>query len=194
MEQIVNLGYTVEAVDVPKNGAIMEAVQIVDGTNCRPVIYTDRIISETETAEQAAEMVVNIYLSNREPDFDASALVKKDFVLDHLRVGLGRSTQDNTIKRSCDLDDRIEEYLYVIVSTEGDHFATTRVKPELLSAVGINAQDAWKAAEQNTFKETEITDILACWQSLDHRCRRKWTGRQCLLSLTASGSRERLRF
>lgn len=92
----------------------------------------------------------------------------RDYILDHLFIGLQRESAQNIVKRSCSFEG-IESYLHVRDKDSENRVFFIKATPELLETLKIEEETAWKYAELHTFSETilksmsevisEITDM-----------------------------------
>lgn len=86
-------------------------------------------------------------------------LMDREFVLDHLYIGLQKVSKDSIVKRPTQFCG-IESYLYVYVSDNGECHKTARIGKRVLDEMSINLDEAWNRAEQNTFSEIKIGSIF----------------------------------
>lgn len=85
---------------------------------------------------------------------DISEILNKDFVMEHIFIGLQRSGDGNIIKRNSGFDG-IESYL-MIKWEEDKQYHCIKVTSGILSSLSIYANEAWEQAERNTNEETRI--------------------------------------
>lgn len=92
-----------------------------------------------------------------QPAVSASADIAPEWILDHITIALQRTSEDQLVKRPCDLDG-IEQYLILSGEQDGS-FYSVKVVPVLLSNVGIAEDQAWDRALENLSADTHITSL-----------------------------------
>lgn len=80
-----------------------------------------------------------------------------EWILEHLSIALQRTSDENLVKRSCDLDG-IEQYLILQGERDGSCY-TVKVVPIILANVGIDENQAWEKALENLSNDTQITSL-----------------------------------
>ena len=160
-------GFTAEATDIEKNNVICHGIQFKQD-RIAPVIYTDSIIAEAEKNGTPLESIVNgiiaIYETHSTPAIDIDKIMTKPYIMEHVRIGLQRKTGEEIIKRTCPLDEAIEEYLYITLEM-GDGAGSIKIKAGMLEAAGIEEPEAWTQAENNTFNDTTVEDMSIVMQA-----------------------------
>lgn len=86
-----------------------------------------------------------------------SEILTRDFVMEHIFIGLQRSGEENIIKRDSGFGG-IESYLMIKWEEENKYFYV-KITLEILNNLNIYANEAWERAERNTNKETKIVAI-----------------------------------
>lgn len=86
-----------------------------------------------------------------------SEILNKDFVMEHIFIGLQRSGEENILKRDSGFEG-IESYL-MIRWEEEDKYCYVKIMHEILCILNINANEVWEQAERNTNKETKIVTM-----------------------------------
>ena len=82
-------------------------------------------------------------------------ITDKDFILESVRIGVQKVSNQAGIKRSTEYDG-IEQYLYY-----GEDEWYIRLTDEILKSAGItNKNKLWDVARKNTFKHTTIKSML----------------------------------
>lgn len=87
-------------------------------------------------------------------------LSDREFVLDHLCIGLQKVSNDSLIKRPTQFSG-IESYLYIHVGDNGEWFKTARVGKSVMEELNIELDEAWSRAEQNTFSDIRVESIFS---------------------------------
>lgn len=92
----------------------------------------------------------------------------RNYILDHLFISLQRKSDQNIVKKPCGFEG-IESYLHIRDKDDEAGFFFIKITSQLLEALEIEEETAWKYAELHTFAETtlkslsevfsEITDI-----------------------------------
>lgn len=150
-------GYEAEAHDVTKNGVPFEGIIIKTESNISPVIYTEAIIRDSDSLAEAVDRVVDIFEANQNPPIIVDDFHDPKWILDHLTIGLQRSSDEAIVKRPCDLDG-LEQYLYLSDSNNDGHYSV-KVMPELLSGVSIDENQAWNTAMDHLCADTQIVSL-----------------------------------
>lgn len=152
-------GYFVECNDIVKNGVTFKGLTIrtEETETVAPCIYIEPIIEESESLEEVLDRVISLYESHKQPSFDVQSLMKKDFILENIRISLQKTSEENIIKRESPFA-KMEQYLTVI-SDFGDGNGAFKVREEHLERVGIELDEAWASAFANTCKTSEILSL-----------------------------------
>ena len=80
-----------------------------------------------------------------------------EWILEHITIGLQASSDDDTIKRPCDLDG-IEQYLF-LKGKLPDTSYSVKITPTILTHAGIDENRAWEKAMENLCTDTQITSL-----------------------------------
>lgn len=80
-----------------------------------------------------------------------------EWILEHITIALQRTSDENLVKRPCDLDG-IEQYLVLQGEKDGSCY-TVKVVPLILSNVGIDEKTAWDTALENLSADTQLTSL-----------------------------------
>lgn len=159
-------GYSVELTENVNNGVEMEGIIIskdgIEDEGIYPIVYTDDLISEAEkegkSAEYVADQVVEILKKNHQPDFNIDLMNNKLWLLAHMYIGIQKESGEDIIRENCCKLPGLEKYLYVRDSI-GEEIYTVKVNGWMLIRSGIKYEDAWKRAERNSFRETQIVSM-----------------------------------
>lgn len=144
------IGYEAIATETIKNGVTLEGVQISNGTNCRPVMYSEAY--EGKTFDEIVTLIENAF--KHTPDYECFS--DPEFVSANIYIGLQRKHECDLVTREFEPCASIEQYLYIV---SADRTASVRVTESLLAHIGMNTETAWMAAENNTFNETLIQPL-----------------------------------
>ncbi len=79
------------------------------------------------------------------------------WILDHITIALQRTSDENIVKRPCDLDG-IEQCLILRGKQDGANYSV-KVVSVLLSNAGIDENYAWDRALENLSADTQITSL-----------------------------------
>lgn len=80
-----------------------------------------------------------------------------EWILEHITIGLQAFSDDDIIKRPCDLDG-IEQYLF-LKGKLSDTSYSVKITPAILSHAGIDECRAWEQAMENLCADTQITSL-----------------------------------
>lgn len=155
LQELKKRGYSANYHTVVKNGDVeLEAITITDQSNIAPTIYIDQIL-QMDSVDEACEAVINIYKCRPPFSVDLNQITDKDFILESVRIGVQKVSNQAGIKRSTEYDG-IEQYLYY-----GEDEWSIRLTDEILKSAGItNKNKLWDVARKNTFKHTTIKSML----------------------------------
>lgn len=163
IKELQNRGYKAEECNVVKNGVEFYGIRILTDSNIAPVIYTNEIIEsaegENKSLDEVVKEVISLYEERQKLDFDVNNLTDKDFILNHLFIGLQKESTEEIIKKPCEDFEGIESYLFVKKRMSEDTNYFVRVTKKLIDIVGITEDEAWEQAERNTFSETTIINM-----------------------------------
>lgn len=79
------------------------------------------------------------------------------WILEHITIGLQTCSDNDIIKRPCDLDG-IEQYLF-LKGKLSDTSYSIKITPNILSHAGIDENCAWEKAMENLCTDTQITSL-----------------------------------
>lgn len=101
-------------------------------------------IKNLESAEKYVEKLMQ-----------SEKIFQKEYVEEHIFIGLQRSGQEEIEKQNTEFDG-IEKYLYFRINTEGDAFITAKVNQSYWEKAEVSVQEAWSLAEKNINKESFV--------------------------------------
>ena len=163
IEELKNRGYKAVAKSSIKNGVKFEGICIRTESPISPIIYTEDIIRQPEEEDTSlydvVAHIIEIYENNKTFDFDINNFFNKDFVLNHLYIGLQRASTEKLIKRSCAELDGIESYLYIRGKETEENSYSVKLTTQSLERAGLTEVEAWKKAETNTYAETTLVSM-----------------------------------
>lgn len=161
IEELKNKGYNAIAQSSIKNGVEFEGICIRTESPISPIIYTEDIIRHAEedgkSLDNVVSNIIDIYEKNKTIDININNFFDKDFVLNHLYIGLQRVSTEELVKRYCTELDGIESYLY-IRGEEGSY--SVKLTTQLLEKAGLTEVEAWEKAEANTYAETTLVSMV----------------------------------
>ena len=79
------------------------------------------------------------------------------WILEHITIGLQICSDNDIIKRPCDLDG-IEQYLF-LKGKLSDTSYSIKITPTILTHAGIDENCAWEKAMENLCTDTQITSL-----------------------------------
>lgn len=165
IRELSNRGFKAEKQENLKNSVIFEGICIRKSNEERlvPMIYTEQLIEKAEiqgwNIEKVTDEILEIYRRAKEVNITDEEILSKEYVKNHLYIGLQKRSNENLVKKDTEFDG-IEQYLYVRSNfTEDGSNYTTKVKISFLISLGIKKEEAWKLAEKNTFAETKIESL-----------------------------------
>lgn len=156
---------------VTKNGDVeLDGIIVKNETPIAPTIYTDSIINKSSCLDEAVEIISGIIDQNSAPDIDINLLQDKEFILNRIRIGVQKTSDEDLVKKPVPDFPGMDEYLYFKENTGKHDSWSVRIKPGLLQAAGIEEDEAWAVAEKHTFEAATITsmaEILAEMTGMD---------------------------
>lgn len=152
-------GYSAIENDVYKNGVKLEAIIIKSSSRITPTIYTEPLIQHFDSVKQAADAAERIYLENKSVDFDINQLTDKDFILEHVRIGLEHENEHLTALARKTEYDGLMQYLYLTSELNNETKWSVRITAQIAENAELDVDELWKAAEQNTFADSTITSM-----------------------------------
>lgn len=159
IQELKNRNYNVIANDVYKNGVKLEAIIIKDDSRITPTVYTEPLIQHADSIKQAADMAERIYLENKSVDFDINQLTDKDFILEHIRIGLEHENEHLVALARKTEYDGLMQYLYITSELNNETKWSVRITAQLAETAGVDVNELWTAAEKNTFADSTITSM-----------------------------------
>lgn len=151
----------VETQESIKNGLLVEGIVIRDDDNpIAPIIYTDRLLRDAEaqgkSLEDVVSMVIRIYEENKSNrDLDVSKIFDKDFIRDHVYLGLQRESTEDLLKEKCYLEG-LETYMYVRSESKNDGIYSMKLKRDFIEKTDMDEQDLWNRARANTYADVKV--------------------------------------
>ncbi len=162
VEALVAMGYKAEEQESVKNGVVYKGIVIRGEDPVAPVIYTDRLIEDAErdgkSIEDVVADVIRVYEKNKNANIDLNQIMDRDFILEHLLIGIQKESKQDLVKGICDLEG-LETYLYVSDESENVGKYSIKITNAFLDQVGVSEQEAWMRAEENTFAETKVESL-----------------------------------
>lgn len=155
MEALTNKGYNVELTTISKNNVDQEAFLISINDSLKATMYLDKYIADGDTVESATNKIIAGYEANKMPEMDFSRIAERDYIMDHLTIGLQQTTHEDIVKKPTDFDG-IEQYLMVSDTHQGFSY---KVKQGLLDAARIDLDDAWTIALETVKATSVLTNI-----------------------------------
>lgn len=147
--------------EVTKNGDVhLQGICVKDDSPIAPTIYTDAIIDRCQdNLDEAVEIISNIIEQHQAPDIDLNKLKDKDFILDRIRIGVQKESEESLVKRSIPDFQDMEAYLYFAEHGDNNDMWSVKLKPELLASANISEKTAWELAEKHTFEATTLQSM-----------------------------------
>lgn len=118
---------------VTKNGDVeMDDIIIKNEAPIVPTIYTNSIIEKSSCLDEAVEIISRIIEQNSALEIDINMLHDKDFILNRIRIGVQKTSNEDLVKRPVPDFPGMDAYLYFIEQTGTHDSWSVRIKPELL--------------------------------------------------------------
>ena len=155
INELTERNIVAKPVDVTKNGIALKGISLGDGPVC-PTLYVDQYLDyEEDELEDAVDAIIYQYNKAKEqmPSINPSQLMDWSYIKDKLQLCIQPKGNEEILKRDF-LD--LEEYVRVIVETDGESTGSFKVKPEHLNHLGVTETEVFEAA----WKCTEPTIIV----------------------------------
>lgn len=153
-------GYNVEECVNVKNGVNFRGIRFAGENGLCPVIYTDEIIRQSGSVAEAVKKVLIAYNSAKDMvkdvKIDRTKIEDPDFILQNVHIGLQKESDEALVKKET-VFEGIEQYLYVRI----DERSSYKLFPQMVKARGMDQAKLWRAAEGNTYAETQIVPMAA---------------------------------
>ena len=160
INELNNRGFNAEPHNVIKNGVELEGIKIFSSSNIAPIFYTEELIRSAEemniSLNDVVSNLIEEYESRKSFDFDVNMVFNKDFIFSHIYIGLQKISNEDIVKRPCDLEG-IEKYLYIIYGE--NHEFSFKVSNQILEKADISEFKAWEQALINSNLETTIDSM-----------------------------------
>lgn len=154
--------YHIVPQDVVKNGDVhLEGICIRDESKIAPTIYTQSIIDRCgDDLDEAIEIISNIIEQHQAPDIDVDKLTDPTFILERIRIGVQKESDENLVKKPVLEFPGMEQYLYFSESGPTSHdMWSVKLRPELMKTAHISEELAWELAEKHTFAATSLRSM-----------------------------------
>ena len=160
IEELNSRGFISNATTINKNGVEMKAINMrrtPDQKICH-VVYVDRLLEdETMSVKETADFIERQIEGKESIDIgDPSLFLQADYLKANCYIAFQKKGSQDLIKRVSDIDENIDEYLYIKQhSGDGENF-TIKITPQIVDKAGIDIDELWKAAEANTYTSEEF--------------------------------------
>ena len=147
--------------DVTKNGDVhLKGICIRDDSPIAPTIYTDSIIARSDgNLDKAIEIISNIIEQQQAIDIDLAMLQDRDFILERIRIGVQKESDEKLLKHPVKEFPGMEAYLYFAEHSDNRNIWSIKLNSELLASANISEEIAWEVAEKNTFAATTLQSL-----------------------------------
>ena len=154
--------------DVTKNGDVhLQAICVRDETPIAPNIYVEPIISECEDdLDKAVSIVSNIIEQNMNPSIDLEKITSKDYVLEHIKIGVQKASDEDLVKLSVTDFEDMEQYLYYGDSNAPDSSFSIKLRPDLAERIGLDLDETWAIARSHTFEDCTVRSMASVMRSM----------------------------
>lgn len=161
---LVARGYKAETTEKVKNGVIFEGIMIEDESPVAPIIYTEKLIAQAEqegkSIGEVVDEILRIYEDGKNSlEFDLQNLYDRDWVLDHISIGVQKKSDQELIKKEVEELEGIEAYLYIKDRGSEKESYEIKLHQEHCKSLKIFEEEAWEYAFENVCAETEILSM-----------------------------------
>lgn len=163
IRELENRGFIVEEQNVVRNGFRTTGICIQNASKIHPIINLDQIIKTAEyshkTVPEIADKIISLSKENGKDDALGSKFTDRDFVIDHLYVGMQKHGEEELVKVPCPIPN-VEAYLMVKFSENANNSYDAKVTLDYLNALNINKDDAIRTAIEHICADTKLVDLM----------------------------------
>lgn len=153
MEAMTKEGYTMEAIEVIKNGTELKGYTFKkEGYNIAPTLYD----IEGKSIQELIDQVSDLY-KTLPHNFNAKKYLSIEHFKQNATACLQKPGHEDIIKKDF-LD--MEEYIRLVVEGNREGMGSIKIKAEHLEAIGLSIEEAFKYAEENAKADAESEGIL----------------------------------
>lgn len=135
-----------------------------ENKNIAPCIYIDKYLNDSISDSEAVNIIMQIY-HDSDKDFDPFSYINKDYILNHLYIGLQRKDDAcEYITRNSQWDDIIE-YMYVHIEFP-DSAGSIKLNYDMLKRAQITEEQAWELATKSTCDELVIEPMSSVLEKM----------------------------
>lgn len=157
-EELIARGFDAEETDVVKNGVTFHGVVLKNGAEVMPVFYVENYEGTCGSVSEVADRICDFCKNAMKYPDSVKKVMEREWVLDHLYIGLQKSSAEELVKRPSFLEG-IEEYLLAIDDSKQGGAWSAKMKRNALDSLMISEEDAWKKAIANTKKGTVMKGL-----------------------------------
>ena len=159
VKEIEKFGLKAEWQNINKNGVHHTGIVIMArGGQVAPIIYTDGLVNDWDSAETAVQKILGEYRKVEHVSMDAVRITSREFILEHITIAVQKNGIEKIVKRESGFDG-IEAYLIVVVSDGEDGSMSMKVTADLLTKSHISEAEAWETAERNLHESIKIRSM-----------------------------------
>lgn len=167
INELNEMGYKVKEQYVMKNGVKMLGISIIDSDRYMiPVFYAEDIIMKAEQTGATVKDIVNEMLQihndavRESEELNKALHFNREEFLKRIYVGVQKESTEDIIKSKTEFDG-IEKYLFLRIEALNDAIYSAKIYKRILEDADVDESEAWKIAEENVRKETQLVEILA---------------------------------
>lgn len=147
IEELTKRGFEVQAYTWINNGAKRKGIRFVSGD----IVIVDGIMKDSSSLSAAVEAVIS-YIRDAGEDADSEFI---RHITSSLYIGLQKKNDGGNVTAETEFEG-IEKFIYVRTEENKQR----RISHSFLELLKISEREAWKAAEKNTFAESETMSLL----------------------------------
>lgn len=167
INELNEMGYKVKEQYVMKNGVKMLGISIIDSDRYMiPVFYAEDIIMKAEQTGATVKDIVNEMLQihndavRESEELNKPLYFNREEFLKRIYVGVQKESTEDIIKSKTEFDG-IEKYLFLRIEGLNGLIGSAKIYKRMLENADVEESEAWKIAEENVRKETQLVEILA---------------------------------
>ena len=167
INELNEMGYKVKEQYVMKNGVKMLGISIIDSDRYMiPVFYAADIIMKAKQTGATVKDIVNEMLQihndavRESEELNKPLHFNREEFLKRIYVGVQKESTEDIIKSKTEFDG-IEKYLFLRIEGLNGLIGSAKIYKRMLEDADVEESEAWKIAEENVRKETQLVEILA---------------------------------
>ena len=161
INELANRGLSAHFDTIDKYGKSCDVIVIETGTPISPVVHLSDYpnMDESTIAEAIAWRVQTSDVLSTVAKMQYGNICDTNYVLSHCRIGLRPTSQVGKMLNRPSEYDGISAYVYYSIDTP-DGYGTINIDDALLQKLGLNEDEVWLHAYENTVNDSQVIDMV----------------------------------